>query len=300
MYEGDFELLKLRLEMLKPHIESQIVVVNSQTNQNFDSIKNSNVIIIQKNQEDLFTPVFEYLKNIKVDPFDIISFSHEHEFPEYNKIDLDKIKDDNRYVICNHKTYIWDFNYYVDLKMQGTKIVSMNFLLTLENKIKPLLNKKIIINDTTSIVTDNGFVILGGKKENNFIDNFLQRELLFPHPYTNDMLRIKCSSNSILRVKPKIILVNLDTANDDDYFKYDEIININLADITLPKSNLYETDNFHEDFFLNETKHKIKSLFPLDIDVIHFRYKNTLVIHVWKDIKHKPLSEIILKEKTLD
>lgn len=302
LFQNNEKLLKERIRYTKNFVDKQIILVD-QRNRSFNIEKTffNGVDIFRFNQDNLLTGLVEKIKSFDVHPLDLISFSNENEFPDFNNINFDHLELENKHIIFYQKSYVWDLNHNSDVIIQGTKIFSVNYLFTQKNKANPYINTKKYINDNREIVIDNGFVILGQNKNEQLFDKILKKELIFPHPYVQDFMRVNCSeTRETQRKKPKIILINLDSDYNFNESIYDEIINVKKEIFLVPENQLYTSKDFIEEFYINESKSKIKELFLLDIDIIHLKYKNSLIETDWSKIKNKTLSSLVFKEKTLD
>lgn len=300
IFEGDLQQLKSRLESSYDYVEKQIILLSDiQFSGRLDIIKNEKTILINHNKENLLDVLIVTLKSFKTNPFSIVAFSRENEFPDFKQIDLEYIKRGNTHLICSHETFVWDKSYRSQIRFKGTKFVSMNYLLTSENKIYNFVkNRKYIIDD--GLIVENGYVILGNTKTDKIYNKFFKKDLVYFDPYVEDLLKVHpVSETNVVRKKPKTILVNFLPERPIDYRFYDEILKINKNEILIPESALYSEDNFNECFFINEIKQKIKNLLLFDIDVIHFDYQNKLTIKTWGEIKNLPMEDVLINKKTL-
>lgn len=295
LYSDDFGLLNERLRFTNHLVKKQIIFYKTKYElESLERLYSEKIDLVQF-ENDYISSLVDYFKSNKIDLFNIVVISKVNEFPDLSIIEFEPIINEDKVIVCSQKICIGSIKKEIDLSHQSSVIFSVNYLMFKNTQLEILLSNPESVNDNTKILIKNGHKVLNYSQENSIITKFLKKESLFPHPHVDDFIRLDYNtSDNNIRKKPKIYLVDFDSTEMINLTYYDDIISMDRMDTLTPKTELYDSNDFVESFFINESKHKMKSLYPLDIDVFEIKYKNKLITKTWLELKDSIVSELVL------
>ena len=243
----------------------------------------------------------------------IISISNENELPDYTKYS-DIIKElPFSPIILLQKKYTWSLGYFDEKHHKGTKVFLFTDFFKFERLIVSGPKKK--LSEKFYETHENGWSFFGFD-----IDDSPLKSNLLPFGNINKFetnTLIKSSGDPsfnhiyefIEKREPKIRdkkIFYIGDAESDTFFDERMIfiktntlsLQSEFNEIFIPSYDLYESNNFEIEYFLNEVKKYMLILFPLPHDeiVFNFEFMKESKKILWGEIEKGNLLELVLKK----
>lgn len=254
-----------------------------------------------------YSQVKTLLLNENLNFDDIISISFENELPNYNDYNPIKQLLSFSIVILQQKKYVWSLDYFENNLHNGTIVCSFSYFFKKEGIDKSSLENK--INYETH---ENGWSFFGfGVEESHLKSNLLPINSV--DKFKTNLLQKSSDSNLFehiydfvgkqeVRVREKKIFYIGDKESDIFFdermiFIKTKIISLYFNHIFIPETELYQSDNFENEYFLNEVKKFMLILFPLPHDeiIFNFDFMNNPKRVLWEEVESENILNLLLK-----
>jgi len=274
--------------------------------------KKINILESPKKIQDGFSEIRKLLPHEQLNFDDIISISKQNELPDFKKFDgvIDELSFSP---LCLYqKKYTWTLDFCEDVLHEGSKVfLYTNFLKNRNYNIEGP-EKMLRENKYESYV--NGFSFFGFETDNSiFKSNLLPFENINKFETnllsnTSDNVRFNHIYNYVekkeIKLRDKKIFYIGDVESniffDERMIFYKTNILSSESDfniIYVPNFELYDSENFELEYFLNEVKKYMSILFPLPHDeiIVNFDFMNEIKKVLWRDFERNNLLELLVK-----
>lgn len=283
-FNGDLNLIKLRIKTNIDFIWKMIIVSNSENYKMFDEEiwKNEKItFLIDEENFENYEYFSETLKKKLLEDFkrfdDIILISQENEIPTLSDSILDELNTFSDSFFF-HKV-VNEKNNYRKFLEKGTAILNFNIIATDHNFLSSIFTHK------------KSLVYWLSNQQNGF--TYVQSPYKDEHykcPYSNKIVPYIKNSNEVTTKK---ILISFNVENTNQTSKYDyifvvktknqfpEVINYaptfktKFIELYLPTQKIYDVENFDRAYLRGETLRILNSIPLNESDLVHLKFSDS-------------------------
>lgn len=238
-------------------------------------------------KENFFEKIVESLLNLPLDFEDILIFSNENEFTDFENFHIISDELFSNSIVLKHTNFWWSLDFFEPIESLGSLVFFFTKLLTNPKVLEFGRNTKIISNFNKKTF-ENGwsfnYFVDRPKDSDIFIKNLhpynskKQKLIRFQNQFKLPNSRVSLIINPI-NLLPKTIVINIDDIKLD----------------SLPKQKWYGENyaKFLQNYQLNEVYREIKKLTVTPNDICQIIYNNETYTFMIDQLKNRFLSEII-------